>query len=262
VSSGATTPLVLVHGGAHGAWCWEPMLPLLATPDVLAVDLPPVAVRTQATRFSEPPALLELTIDDFASATLAAADARGYERFVLVGHSLAGLTLAAVAARAPERVARLVFVSATVPPEGGCVFDALPPELRDMSREAFDQSMDARSFDLGRALPEPLLREMFCNDMDETQTQFVLDHVGNEVIGVLGEPVSRTGIPADLPKTYVKLRRDQSLPPALQDELIANLRTSPGGDVDVVELDSGHDVMVSNPQLLAPVLDRLAGASS
>jgi pimeloyl-ACP methyl ester carboxylesterase len=254
-------PLVLVHGGGHGAWCWERMLPLLTTRDVLAVDLPPVEVRTQATRFAESPALFELTIDDFASATLAAADARGFERFVLVGHSLAGLTLAAVAARAPERVSRLVFVSATVPPEGGCVFDALPPELRDMSQQAFDQSMAAGSFDLGRALPEPMLREMFCNDMDEQQVQFVLEHFGNEAIGVLGEPVSRKGIPADLPKTYVKLLRDQSLPPALQDELIANLEQSPGGHVDVVELDTGHDVMVSNPAALAPVLDRLASTN-
>ncbi len=22
-------PIVLVHGGAHGAWCWEPLTPLL-----------------------------------------------------------------------------------------------------------------------------------------------------------------------------------------------------------------------------------------
>jgi pimeloyl-ACP methyl ester carboxylesterase len=262
VTAGETLPLVLVHGGGHGAWCWGPLLPLLSTRDVLAVDLPPVEVRTQATRFAEAPALFELTIDDFATATIAAADARGFDRFVLVGHSLAGLTLAAVAARAPERVARLVFVSATVPPEGGCVFDALPEELRDISRQAFDQSIAARAFDLGRAMPEPMLREMFCNDMDEAKTQFVLEHFGNEAIGVLGEAVSRKGIPADLPKTYVKLLRDQSLPPALQDELIANLEASPGGSVDVVELDTGHDVMISNPAALAPVLDRLAASTN
>ena len=30
---------VLIHGGAHGAWCWEPLLPHLSG-EVLAVDLP------------------------------------------------------------------------------------------------------------------------------------------------------------------------------------------------------------------------------
>ena len=31
--------IVLVHGGFHGAWCWERLLPHLESP-VLAVDLP------------------------------------------------------------------------------------------------------------------------------------------------------------------------------------------------------------------------------
>ena len=39
-----STAFVLVHGGAHGAWCWDPLLPFLDGP-VLAVDLPPKAVR-------------------------------------------------------------------------------------------------------------------------------------------------------------------------------------------------------------------------
>jgi ATP-dependent Clp protease ATP-binding subunit ClpA len=37
---------------------------------------------------------------------------------------------------------------------------------------------------------------------------------------------------------------------------------SPGGTVDVVEIDSGHDVMISSPHLLAPVLDAIAGSST
>ena len=36
--------VVLVHGGAHGAWCWEPTIPHL-TGRVLALDLPPKAIR-------------------------------------------------------------------------------------------------------------------------------------------------------------------------------------------------------------------------
>jgi hypothetical protein len=74
--------------------------------------------------------------------------------------------------------------------------------------------------------------------------------------------VSRAGIPPDLPKTYVRLARDQSLAPELQDVLIANLRDSPGGDVDVVELDTGHDVMISAPEVLAGVLNRVAATGS
>jgi hypothetical protein len=98
---------------------------------------------------------------------------------------------------------------------------------------------------------------VFCNDMDDEQTRFVLDRTGTEAAGVLAEPVSRVGIPPELPKTFVKLLRDQSLPPDHQDVLAQNLRDSPGGEVDVVAIDAGHDVMISRPKELADVLNRL-----
>jgi pimeloyl-ACP methyl ester carboxylesterase len=102
---------------------------------------------------------------------------------------------------------------------------------------------------------------VFCNDMDAEQTQYVLDRTGTDAAVVLAEPVSRAGIPADLPKTFVKLRRDQSLPPDHQDVLAQNLRDSPGGDVDVVTIDAGHDVMISRPEALAEVLNRIAATA-
>jgi hypothetical protein len=32
-------------------------------------------------------------------------------------------------------------------------------------------------------LPEPMLRDMFCNDMDDAQARFVLDHFGTRSSG-------------------------------------------------------------------------------
>jgi len=73
--------------------------------------------------------------------------------------------------------------------------------------------------------------------------------------------VSRAGIPDELPKTFVKLLRDQSLPPDHQDVLVQNLRDSPGGVVDVVTIDAGHDVMISRPKELADVLNGIAATT-
>jgi pimeloyl-ACP methyl ester carboxylesterase len=101
---------------------------------------------------------------------------------------------------------------------------------------------------------------MFCTGMDEDQTRFVLAHVGTEVLGVLTETVSRQGTPRALPVTFVRLARDNALPPATQDACIERLR----GEfdlVDVVELDAGHDVMISAPVALAAVLDQLAAVA-
>lgn len=252
----APTPLVLVHGGGHGAWCWEPLLAHLEVP-AIAVDLPPRSIRGGTGRHADLPELATLTIGDFAASVLADADAAGYERFVLVGHSMGGLTISEVARRAPTRVAHLVYVSAIVPPEGRSAIEAMPVELRKPTRAAIDAARGGGTNPVG-GLDETALRFMFCNDMDEEQTRFVLDNTGTEVAVALAEPAWRAGIPAELPKTYVKLLRDQSLPSELQDNLISNLEASPGGAVEVVTLDTGHDVMISRPRELAPVLNRVA----
>ena len=175
---------------------------------------------------------------------------------MLVGHSLGGLTIAEVARRAPSRVAHLVFVSCLIPPDGQCSIDALPVELRQLAADA--ASTSARDGVAVGRLDDDTIRAMFCNDMNDEQTAFVLDHVGSEVPSLLAQPVTRQGIPSTVPSTYVRLGRDASLAPEVQDAQIAALRACPGGPVDVVDLNTGHDVMISAPAALARVLDRVA----
>jgi pimeloyl-ACP methyl ester carboxylesterase len=201
----------------------------------------------------QPPELDTIGIDEFASSAIADIDAAGLDRFVLVGHSMGGLTIAEVARRIPERVEHLVFVSCIVPPEGGDVIDTLPEAVREMTRDAVEAAKAGGDNPMG-GLDEAAIRRMFCNDMDEVQTRYVLDHTGVEAAGAFADPVSRVGLPPDLPTTYVRLLRDQALSPDDQDAQIANLRSSPGLEVQVVELDTGHDVMISAPARLAEVL--------
>jgi pimeloyl-ACP methyl ester carboxylesterase len=234
-------PLVFVHGGAHGAWCWAPTLDQLRG-RALAVDLPPTSVRGGPDRHELAPGIDDLHVADFADAVLAAADAAGFDRFVLVGHSLAGITLCETARRAPERVAHLVFVSAVVPPEGKNVVDAMPPEIL----ERVSTGMEAAFVD------------MFCSDLDAEQTRFVLDHIGGEVMNVMFDPVTRAGMRAEIPKTYVRLGADHALPPAAQVASIAALEAVPGGAVTVVEIDCGHSVMISRPAELAAIVTEIS----
>ena len=241
-AAGAATPIVLVHGGGHGAWCWEPTLALLSTP-AIAVDLPPQSIRGGPGSNEFPAGMGDLQLSDWVDAVVSAADGAGFDRFVLVGHSLAGLTISGVAQRVPDRVARLVYVSALVPRQGEHGLSAMAPEMMER---------------VGGGLTEEIVAELFCNDMDATQTRFVLDHVGGDAAQVMLEPVDRLGIPAELPKTYVRLARDRALTPAAQAASIAALEAVPGGVVEVVDIDSGHNVMISHPAELATVLSRLS----
>lgn len=256
-------PVVLVHGGGHGAWCWARVLEHLRAP-ALAVDLPPKAVRGGPQRFADLPELRTLTVADFATSVLADADAAGIGRFVLVGHSLAGITIPEVARREPGRVAHLVFVSCAVPPEGASVLDNLEGDVAEMARRNLAAALDAPpgAAPTGPSLTDDALRQMFGTDLDDAAMQLVLDHFGAEVMPVLDEPVSRAGVPPDLPKTWVRLLRDATVSVAEQDRNIGHLEASPGGTVDVVDLDTGHDAMLSRPVELAAIVDRIASAAS
>ncbi|NRB28940.1 MAG: alpha/beta fold hydrolase, partial [Roseibacillus sp.] len=100
---------MFVHGGAHGAWCWERVLPHLELP-ARAMDLPG--------RGTRPAPLESVTLDDWVEAVVEEITQSGDESTILVGHSLAGITMPRVVDRIPERLSQLIFVSCTVPEEG------------------------------------------------------------------------------------------------------------------------------------------------
>jgi len=223
---------VLIHGGAHGAWCWEPMLRHLEGP-ALAVDLPG--------RGGRPGDLDTLRVADFAAAVVEDIEDAGLSGVILVGHSLAGVTLPQVLERIPERIAHAVFVACTVPREGQTVLDAIgmPETLRPKRPDP---------------LEEERARAMFCSDMDDAQARFVLSQLCPEPVGPMNEPARLAGLCQPVPRSYVKLLRDQTLSLAQQDTFARNA----GPGCSVHELDAGHDAMVSRPRELAALLDRIA----
>lgn len=232
---------VLVHGGGFDARCWDRLLPHLRHPAV-AVDLPG--------RAGVPPGPREARLADFAAAAVRAIEGRDLTEVVLVGHSMAGVTLPRVMAAVAPRLAHVVFVACTVPPPGRRILDTLDPEVRALAeRDAPDAAEPA-------ALDPEVAAAVFCNDMDEDQRAFTLARLVPEAVGVVHEPVDLTGLGAPVPRTWVRLARDLIVPPARQDEFAATV-----GDCEVVELDAGHMAMVSRPAELASVLDAIAGRS-
>jgi pimeloyl-ACP methyl ester carboxylesterase len=93
----------LIHGGAHGAWCWTRLIRALAALGhrCVAVDLP-----------CEDDAA---GVDAYARAIIDAV--AGIDApIVVVGHSLGGITAPVVAERHPVR--RLIFLAAMLPVPG------------------------------------------------------------------------------------------------------------------------------------------------
>ena len=63
-----------------------------------------------------------------------------------------------------------------------------------------------------------------------------------------------SGYPSGVPVTYVNMSEDVPVPPALAEQMAANL----GPDVQRRTIDAGHTVMVSQPQALADIINGAA----
>jgi len=108
------TTFALVHGAWHGAWCFERLVAELQRRDheAVAIDLPAT----------------DVTAGNVAYAGVIEAALPAGDDVVLVGHSLAGLSVPLVAARRPLRL--LVYLCALIPePTPG-----RPPERRERGR--------------------------------------------------------------------------------------------------------------------------------
>jgi pimeloyl-ACP methyl ester carboxylesterase len=213
--------------------------------EVLAVDLPGRGA-TQGD-------LATLTIAQCVDSVVQQIETAGLRDVVLVGHSMAGLTVPGVAARlGADRVHRLVMVACCVPRQGQSIVDTLAGPFRVMAARA------ARTRKPAKPMPRLMADLMFSNGMTPAQRRFVHDQLCAEASTITAEPVDRSDLPAEIPRTWVLPLRDRSLRPKQQRTYMANL----GGVTDLVEIDACHDVMVSHPEELAAVLAARVSAGS
>ncbi len=224
---------VLVHGGAHGAWCWERLLPLLErdhrVTHTLAVDLPGHGTRLD----SKPQEQIQLA--DYVDAVVSDIERARLTDIVLVGHSLAGITIPHVAARLPRQIRRVVYLSTTNPALGQSVMDEL---------QANPISPISRGIDVTDA---------FCSDLDAATSAWLRSHLGPEPQGPMEEKVTRVAGPPEIPSSYVLLEHDEVLPPAYQLEHAKRI-----GAGEIVRLAAGHSAFASQPEALAELLLRYA----
>jgi pimeloyl-ACP methyl ester carboxylesterase len=227
----------LVHGAGHGAWCWERVTPILEGLGhrVFAMDLPCEDPAAGAARYAE-------VVD---RAVPPAND------LVLVGHSLAGLTVPLVAARRPVR--RLVFLCAVIPEFGRSLADQLAaePEIYDPVLRSHPGRVIGPEGTV-RFRDEAAARDVFFNDCAPEDVRWAFARLRPQAPAPRREPCPLTAwAPGE--KAYILCREDRAVSPAGSRRAD---RERLG--VEPIELDGSHSPFVSRPSVLAEVLDRLA----
>jgi len=205
------TAFVLVHGGFHGAWCWESVIkPLRAEGHhVQAVDLPG--------RGATADRVATVTFEDWVAAVSAAIDSAP-ETPVLVGHSVGGVTVSQVAECRGTDIVALVYVAGVVPVDGATGYATLlepGPSSALLTEGAFVASADGTT---GMVPPEHAL-VAFYGRTEPATAQTAIARLCPEAMRPLQVPVSLGTSYARVPKTYIGATHDRAVPLAFQRQL-------------------------------------------
>lgn len=240
----ALPALVLVHGGGVAADCWEPTVDAIQAMEpklrVLAVDLP-----GRRGKFGD---LITACVDGWVDSVVSDIENAGFDDLVIVGHSLAGLTVPGVVTKlGSARVREMILAAAQVPANGSALVDTFPGALVGFARLAAKRNVQkGRSGGMSTALA----RFVLCNGMTPAQRSFTLARSYRESPSVMIEKVDRSGMPDDVPRTWILTKCDRAVSIKTQHECIAAL----GGVQTIIEIDTCHMLMVSEPERLAKTL--------
>ena len=234
---------VLVHGAWHGAWCWRHVTEALirAGHRAHAVTLTGLGERAH---LLSPGITLETHIADVVGVI----EAEELVDVVLAVHSYAGMLGTAVADRMPQRLAHLVYVDAVVPKPGESWSSTHARATRE-ARLAAAASDPNHSF----PPPDPAVFGLDGPAHDWVQRRQT-PHPGHTYEAPLEFDPRRV---AQVPRTFINCTR----PPLATIDVIRTRVSDPRfwdgawlPGAQVVNLPTGHDPMVSEPDALVQLL--------
>jgi pimeloyl-ACP methyl ester carboxylesterase len=234
---------ILIHGAWHGGWCWERIAPLLAAEGhrVLAPDLPGME--------REPRALGDDPLGEWAD-FVAGLASRAEAPVILVGHSRGGAVISEVAERVPERIDRLVYLTAFLLEDGQSLADVANrhPDIGPgpLIRPAEDPSR--LTVELEPAIP------VFYNRMSDDDARAATARLVPEPRAALTTPLKLSAERfGRVPRAYIECTDDRAISLEMQLEMQAVLPCDP-----VITLDCDHSPFYSAAPELAEALLSLA----
>ncbi|HJW10963.1 MAG TPA: alpha/beta fold hydrolase [Albitalea sp.] len=288
--SDADTPVskravILVHGSWFGAWCYAPLIPLLAAKGITAVapDLPghgvgakfPASFNTRpldmAAFGTEVSPLAGITLADYANTITAVIDqlaAAGFGPITLLGHSMGGIPITVAAEANATKLAKLIYLSAFMPVTalpGGAYFGTpqgmegqiTPLLLADFSAVGAVR-MDTNSTDAAYAQG---IKNAFCADVSDdvaAATRHLM--TPDDPASAFGTPTGATAAKwGKIPRAYIGCTQDKAVTPNLQQLFIQEADAlTPANKTDFRPFDSSHSPFLSRPQALADLIAALA----
>jgi pimeloyl-ACP methyl ester carboxylesterase len=272
---------VFVHGAWHGEWCWAKVIRLLTEQgyDGVTLDLPghglgarfPASYKANpqntAGLSTEVSPLAATTLDNYRDHVLTTINSlvgSGSGPVILVGHSLGGATLNAVAEMQPTLIRRLVYLTAFVPVAKPSVLDYLTQSNFVRSRLTPLFLGDPTALGATRINPnssDPTyvanIKEALYQDVEDSVFTATLNLLTpDEPIHAFSDPVTVTARHwGSVPRSFIRCTKDHAIPLAGQDQMIAEGdKLTPCNPFMLRTLDTGHSSFLADPEELVRVL--------
>ena len=241
-----TETFVLVHGAFQGAYVWQYVKDQLVKngQKVVVVELPAHGGDNTA------PAATSINVyrDKVISSITPAMG-----KVVLVGHSLGGMVISAVAEKIPDQIGKLVYLTAFVPANGQSLLDLASTDSTSLLGAALIPSKDQLTLDVK---PENIA-PIFVQDGSDIVKKVLLDNKKVEPAIPFGDKVALTAANfGKVKKYYIHTTKDMALGYNLQKRMVAS-----GGIKNVYSLDTGHSPFLSKPDALTEILMKIIAAN-
>jgi pimeloyl-ACP methyl ester carboxylesterase len=234
---------VLVHGGAHGAWCWNRLIPELRRlgHEAVALDLPGAGERREEVA----------TLAGYRDAIVDVMEPGD----VVVGHSM-GCCPATIAVDAFPEVSHVVYIAGPIPVEGETIASASGASGEADNGELMATSEGAERYirleDGGARFtfaPEDA-RRCFYHDCPDDVAAWAIERLTPQQTAVLAvEPVHvPTFWAAAPPRSYIRCTDDRAFPARLSKGHVERL------GVAELTIAAGHVPQLSRPADLASLL--------
>ena len=278
------TVFVFVHGSNHNAAHFTKVNNALAAKGYgsEAIDLPghgldadfpasyfqrPIDPSNPGDFGTEASPIAHITLADYANhtANIVKDLARKYRNVILVGHSLGGLTISAVAEQVPRDITKLVYLTSVAAAPGSSFIDVLSnvPSFADSLGGLVGVGDPGAS---GAARIDPrttdsdyksLLRQAYYHDISDAEFEAALSLLTpDEPFGVYFEITPAT--PARwgrVPRAWIRCSQDAVVTPTMSNDMAALLdETTPHNQTEMYDIDTSHSSFLSKPEELAALL--------